>query len=194
MLALALERTDAAYRARKRNEAALDFSDLEEFAVRLLESNEAVRRETAGRFDEVLMDELQDTNRVQWKLVELVKSRLYAVGDINQSIYGFRHADPDVFEEYRSGLLAAGLHVDELRDNYRSRPQILAAVQSVLDGQPGIEPRELIAKGTFAADREPIVPAILFDGRSRDGGGQNRGMAHGGYVRIQGCRGFWCDR
>ncbi len=157
LLAAALARLDAAYRARKRRESALDFDDLEEFAVRLLESNADVRRETVARFDEVLMDELQDTNRVQWKLVELVKSRLYAVGDINQSIYGFRHADPTVFAEYRDGLLAAGSYVEELRDNYRSRPEILENVQRVLDGEAGIEPRELIAKGTFAPEQEPIV-------------------------------------
>lgn len=157
LLSTAIGRLDAAYRARKRREAAVDFSDLEEFAVALLESNDEVRNETIARFDEVLMDELQDTNRLQWRLVSLVKSRLYAVGDINQSIYGFRHADPDVFEEYRSGLLEAGLQVEELRDNYRSRPEVLAAVQRVLDGQPGIEPRELIAKGTFAPEQGPVV-------------------------------------
>ena len=70
------------------------------------------------------MDELQDTNRLQWRLVNLVRSnqaaRFFAVGDINQSIYGFRHADRTVFEEYRSELREAGLHIDELDENYRS--------------------------------------------------------------------------
>ncbi|MEO8096323.1 MAG: UvrD-helicase domain-containing protein [Acidobacteriota bacterium] len=152
-----LSRLDVEYRKRKRGESAVDFSDLEEFAVKLLESSEAVRVETVGRFDEVLMDELQDTNRVQWRLVELVKSRLYAVGDINQSIYGFRHADPEVFAEYRDSVRAQGGEIDELRGNYRSRPQILDCVSRMLDGQVGIEARELEAKGAFAEVDGPVV-------------------------------------
>ena len=121
LLREAIRRIDQQYREQKRREAVLDFSDLEEYSVRLLESHAGILFETRARFDEVLMDELQDTNPVQWKLVELVKSRLFAVGDINQSIYGFRYADPTLFAAYRDGLLDYGLTVDELRDNYRSR-------------------------------------------------------------------------
>lgn len=157
LLRVALERIDTVYRARKRSATAVDFSDLEEYAVELLETNEAVRREAVARFDEVLMDELQDTNRVQWRLVELVKNRLFAVGDINQSIYGFRHADPEVFSEYRQAVRASGGEIDELRDNYRSRPEILKAVVAALAGQEGIEPRKLIPCGTFTETRDPIV-------------------------------------
>ena len=167
LLRTALERIDTAYRARKRSEAAVDFSDLEEFAVRLLESNADVRCDTVGRFDEVLMDELQDTNRVQWRLVELVKSRLFAVGDINQSIYGFRHADPDVFAEYREAVIAAGGAVDELRDNYRSRPEILDVVAQMLDGQEGIEPRALESRGTF--EEKPGLVVERFCGTGAEG-------------------------
>ncbi len=164
LLRLALERIDQAYRARKRRETCLDFSDLEEFAVQLLESDAAVQFATRFRFDEVLMDELQDTNRVQWRLVELVKSRLFAVGDINQSIYGFRHADPGVFAEYRDGLLEAGFEIDELRDNYRSRPEILGLVSAMLSGEDGIEPRVLEARGTFTEALGPVVERLCGTG------------------------------
>ncbi|MEO5925564.1 MAG: UvrD-helicase domain-containing protein [Bryobacteraceae bacterium] len=164
LLGLAIKRIDVAYRALKRKESAVDFSDLEEFAVELLKSNPDVRTETVGRFDEVLMDELQDTNRVQWELVELVKSRLYAVGDINQSIYGFRHADPAVFAEYRDGLLQAGFSVDELRDNYRSRKGILDVVTHMLDGEPGIEHRALNAEGDFPDKPGPTVERFVATG------------------------------
>lgn len=157
LLRVAIERIDATYRARKRSAAAVDFLDLEEYAVELLETNEEVRRTTVARFDEVLMDELQDTNRLQWRLVGLVKSRLFAVGDINQSIYGFRHADPEVFSEYREAIRASGGVIDELRDNYRSRSEILTTVTDALAGQEGIEPRELIPRGTFKETRDSIV-------------------------------------
>src|SRR5262249_38968979 len=65
--------------------------------------------------------------------------------DINQSIYGFRHAEPAVFAEYRDALLAEGARIDDLRENHRSFQEILDAVSRLLDGQPGIEPRGLVA-------------------------------------------------
>ncbi len=167
LLRTALQRIDVEYRARKRGAAVLDFSDLEEFAVRLLESDVAVLFETRAKFDEVLMDELQDTNPVQWKLVEMVKSRLFAVGDINQSIYGFRYADPTLFARYRDGLREDGWQIDELRDNYRSRSPILSVVSSMLNGRPGIEHRELIARGDFAPTSDPVVERFEAHGDQR---------------------------
>jgi ATP-dependent helicase/nuclease subunit A len=157
LLRLAIARIDATYRARKRAESVVDFADLEEETVRLLESDADVRRVVAGRFDEVLMDELQDTNRLQWRLVSLIRTRFFAVGDINQSIYGFRHADPEVFTAYQ----ASGAHVDELPENYRSRAEILAAVSKTLDGCPGIEPRPLASKKQFAPIVGPVVERLV---------------------------------
>ncbi len=95
------------------------------------------------------MDELQDTNRLQWRLVNLLRTSFFGVGDINQSIYGFRYADPEVFAEYRDELRSSGAEIDELKENHRSRAEILAAVSSMLDGQPGIEPRLLEAHAEF---------------------------------------------
>src|ERR1022692_2156550 len=96
-------RFDGLYRERKRQSSALDYDDLEECAVRLLEEHPEVRRRLQNQFDQVLMDEFQDTNGQQARLLELLRppDRFYAVGDINQSIYGFRHAEPRVFRAYR---------------------------------------------------------------------------------------------
>ena len=152
LLREAVARIAAVYRERKRRDALVDFADLEEEAIRLLESMENVREETRARFDEVLMDELQDTNWLQWRLVKLISRRLFAVGDINQSIYGFRHAEPAVFEQYRNGLLKDGCAIDELRENHRSADPILQAVERALHGAEGIESRELIGtRGTGPA-------------------------------------------
>jgi ATP-dependent helicase/nuclease subunit A len=134
----------ARYRERKRRDGLLDFADLEEEAIRLLQADEAVRERTAARFDEILMDELQDTNWLQWRLVDLIRRQIFAVGDINQSIYGFRHAEPDVFEQYRDGLSRAGFAIDELRENHRSADPILEAVSRAFDGAAGMEARGLI--------------------------------------------------
>ncbi len=160
LLREAVARLDREYRETKRREASVDFADLEEIAIELLESNAALRKRIVNQFDHVLMDELQDTNRLQWKLIGLVRRHnFFAVGDINQSIYGFRHADRTVFEGYRAELREKGFKIDELKENYRSRPEILAAVTEVLEGCDGVEPRELIAK------RE----ATLRDGPAADG-------------------------
>jgi ATP-dependent exoDNAse (exonuclease V) beta subunit len=159
----ALERLDVIFRARKRQDSVLDFADLEEETIRLLESNESVRRQTQARFEYVLMDELQDTNRLQWRLVNLVRRKFFAVGDINQSIYRFRHADPSVFAEYRDSVEHAGSNVDQLNENHRSRASILETVTRAFQGQPGIEPRALIAKRSDAS-----VPVEHYVGTGDD--------------------------
>lgn len=145
LLREAVERVAAVYGSHKREQSALDFSDLEEESIRLLESDPGIRRVTTERFDEILMDEMQDTNRLQWRLVDLIRRRFFAVGDVNQSIYGFRYAEPAVFLEYRERLRQAGVSVDDLRENHRSFAPILKAVSRMLDAQPGIEARPLTA-------------------------------------------------
>jgi ATP-dependent helicase/nuclease subunit A len=161
----AVARLDREYREAKRREAAVDFADLEELAIELLESHPELRERIVNQFDHVLMDELQDTNRLQWKLIGLVRRRnFFAVGDINQSIYGFRHADRTVFEGYRAELRQQGLKIDELKENYRSRPEILAAVGHVLEGCEGVEPRELIAKREAAPKGGPVVERLVGTG------------------------------
>lgn len=139
-------RFDSLYRARKWQSGALDFGDLEESAVRLLEEHPELRRRLENQFDQVLMDEFQDTNGQQAKLLELLRSpgRFYAVGDINQSIYGFRHAEPGVFRDYRDSVARGGHRLVELVENFRSRPEILRAVETVAAGAEGIEARPLV--------------------------------------------------
>jgi ATP-dependent helicase/nuclease subunit A len=141
----AISRIDALYREKKRTEAAIDFAGLEEETIRVLEQNPEIGERTAARFDQILMDELQDTNRLQWRLMNLIRRSFFAVGDINQSIYSFRYAQPEVFAGYRAKLIDAGDAIDELLENHRSVTEILDTVSRVLDGQPGIEPRPLIA-------------------------------------------------
>ena len=178
MLRAAIARLDQRYREKKREQASLDFSDLEEETIRLLKSDPAIRRETVERFEEILLDELQDTNRLQWILIDLIRQRLFAVGDINQSIYGFRHADPAVFHEYRASLPSGG--VDELRENHRSCPEILDAVSRMLDGQDGIEPRGLTAaRGSGAA-----VERLVGRGESTEDAEENEAGLVGARIRA----------
>jgi len=157
-----LGRFDDLYRKRKQQSGGLDYDDLEEYAVGLLEENPDVRRRVQGQFDHVLMDEYQDTNGRQAKLLDLVRppGRFYAVGDINQSIYGFRHAEPREFHEYRDTVLRGGQRLVELVENFRSRPDILHVVESILDGAAGIEARPLVPGKQFPDKADPSVEIL----------------------------------
>jgi len=161
-----LECFDRIYRERKGRAGALDFADLEEFAVRLLAEHGETRARVQAQFDQILMDEFQDTNGQQARLLKLVraKDRFYAVGDINQSIFGFRHAEPQGFREYRDEVAGGGGRLVELTDNFRSRAEILSAVETVLAGAPGIEPRSLVAGREFEAPRDLCVEVMAVAG------------------------------
>ena len=157
-----LRRFDRQYRERKRQAGALDFADLEEFAVRLLVEHTETRARLQGQFDHILMDEFQDTNGQQAQLLKHVRppDRFYAVGDINQSIYGFRHAEPQGFLDYRAEVERRGRRLVNLADNFRSRPEILSAVETIVDGAPGIETRSLVAGRKFEQPR-PVCVDVL---------------------------------
>ncbi|MBI4874950.1 MAG: UvrD-helicase domain-containing protein [Acidobacteria bacterium] len=159
----AVRRIDAAWRGRKRELGALDFADLEEAAIRLLREEPALAGRVRENFDAILMDELQDTNPLQWTLVDLLRrpGRFFAVGDVNQSIFGFRHAEPAVYRRYRESVAAAGKTVHELRRNHRSRPEILEAVNAVFASAGGVEPHTLLPSDKFAPAGEPCAEILV---------------------------------
>jgi ATP-dependent helicase/nuclease subunit A len=116
---------DARYAAARRAASALDFSDLELRANRLLAEHEPLRARYAERFLHVLVDEFQDTNPLQLELLERIAGeRLFAVGDELQSIYGFRHADVRLFRTRRAALAERGATAT-LATNYRSHRELL---------------------------------------------------------------------
>jgi ATP-dependent helicase/nuclease subunit A len=128
-----LELFSARFAAAKERRAGLDFEDLQLLAVRLLEGETgAFYRE---RFEHLLVDEFQDTNRLQLQLIEALRgprTRLMVVGDELQSIYGFRHADLDVFRERRESIGADPEgEVLPLSGNFRSRPEVVGAVNAI---------------------------------------------------------------
>ncbi len=119
------------YSAAKLKKAALDFSDLELYTARLLKENPVLAREYQDFFHEVLVDEYQDVNPLQEEIITLLagERKLFAVGDIKQSIYGFRLADHTLFQRrYRSyGRETANENgqLIFLNQNFRSRKEIL---------------------------------------------------------------------
>jgi ATP-dependent exoDNAse (exonuclease V) beta subunit len=145
-----LEGFAACYHGAKERESALDFEDLQLLARDLLRDDQRVREQEAWRFRSLMVDEFQDTNRLQCEIVDLLsegpeEKELFFVGDEFQSIYRFRHADVRVFRERRaqsSGVLA-------LTRNYRSRPELLAAVNHLFSAEFGDEFQPLEAGGRF---------------------------------------------
>ena len=122
------------YAAVKERRGGLDFEDLQLLAAELLERAE-IGDAYRSRFEHLMVDEFQDTNRLQLRLVESLRgprTKLMIVGDLLQSIYGFRNADLDVFREQREKIEAepAGETI-ELSGNFRSRPEVIAAVNAL---------------------------------------------------------------
>ena len=144
-----LQRFALQYGAAKERESALDFEDLQLAARDLLRVDDAIREREQLRFRTIMVDEFQDTNRLQTELIDLIaggaEKELFTVGDEFQSIYGFRHADVKVFRERRE---AAG-EVLPLTLNYRSRPEVLAAVNHLFDVEFGDGYQPLAAASEF---------------------------------------------
>ncbi len=159
---------DAAYREAKARESGVDFEDLQLYARDLLLSSEEVREKARWRFRSVLVDEFQDTNRLQCELVDALDAEeLFFVGDEFQSIYRFRHADVEVFRERRAqsdGVLA-------LTQNYRSRPEILGVINHLFGTEFGTDYEPLVAAGRFPELAGPGVELLVTDKAAYKGGG-----------------------
>ena len=161
------------YAEAKARESALDFEDLQLEARDLLRSQPDLREREQARFRSILVDEFQDTNRLQTEIIDLLRwgyagsdggeaaaaqredpgafgagrpeTELFFVGDEFQSIYGFRHADVQVFRERRDAVE----HPLSLTLNYRSRAEVLAAVNELFGSHFGGEFQELAAAAEF---------------------------------------------
>ena len=127
-----LIRVDERLEEEKHKLSALDFADLELKALELLERPEVITR-AAERYKFFLVDEFQDTNGLQRRLLEQLalqtsrreRANLFIVGDRKQSIYGFRGADVDVFREMTETLVEAGGVSQPLLLNFRSQPPLV---------------------------------------------------------------------
>lgn len=163
----AIQKVNTRYQARKKELNAMDFDDLLVNAVRVLAEHEGPREYYQHKFRYVMVDEYQDTNPVQARLVRLLSAgtgNLLVVGDDFQSIYGWRGAD------YRNILdfpdTHPGAQVFKLVTNYRSVPGILHVANQCIAGNPEQFQKEL------RAVRGPGVKPVLA--RLQDGRHQSR--------------------
>ena len=124
-----------AYRQRKREENAFEFADISHYTIEILENFPQVRQEYQERFHEVMVDEYQDTNHIQERMLELLSNghNRFMVGDIKQSIYRFRQADPQIFNEkfHRFAQDDKEGQLILLKENFRSSSEVLDATNDV---------------------------------------------------------------
>lgn len=122
----------SAYAEEKRKNNAMDFSDLEHMTLEILR-DEQIAREYRDRFKTIIVDEYQDSNRVQEAILSRIAADgvLFYVGDVKQSIYGFRLAEPKLFlEKCRDFHGAHGTRID-LSRNFRSGKAVIDTVNRV---------------------------------------------------------------
>ena len=123
----------AAYDEQCQREGVADFTELLLRSFELLSRNEMLRRHYQARFRYILVDEFQDTNRLQYRWLKLFagpESRLFAVGDDDQSIYGFRGANVGNLAEFEKEYSKG--QVVRLEQNYRSQGNILDAANALI--------------------------------------------------------------
>lgn len=158
------------YAAAKAAASAVDFDDLELRANRLLGDHDDLRARYAERFVHVMVDEFQDTNPLQLELLERIAGdRLFTVGDELQSIYGFRHADVELFRRRRAQLADSG-GTATLATNFRSHAEILETLNVAFAPRFGHSFTPLVPGRTEPQDAPPVagprVELIVVDSRA----------------------------
>jgi ATP-dependent exoDNAse (exonuclease V) beta subunit len=159
-----LEQFELRYSQKKHEMGAMDFADLALHTRDLLKGNDAIRRRISSAFRLVMIDEFQDTNPLQLEVIRLVADgNLFVVGDENQAIYGFRDAEVALFQQEKEKARADDCLV-ELKDNFRSQPQIIRFIDHVFKREDMLLPGylELNPAAAVAGESEDCRVEILF--------------------------------
>ncbi|ABW19823.1 helicase-exonuclease AddAB subunit AddA [Alkaliphilus oremlandii] len=163
------------YTEKKTDKGIVDFNDLEHFALRIL-ANDLAAQEYREKFEYIFVDEYQDSNIVQETLIQSIKreDNLFMVGDVKQSIYRFRLADPTLFiEKYETFGTEEG-HINrriDLAKNFRSRGQVLNGVNYIFKhmmskelGEIDYDERAALYQGTeFEPIQDPSIEINLIE-------------------------------
>ena len=130
-----LKKLDNKINIYKKDNDSYEFIDIAKLAIKLLKENPLICEELKNKYKEILIDEYQDTNDLQDIFISLIaNNNLYMVGDIKQSIYRFRNANPNIFkskyEDYSKSV--SGLKID-LNKNFRSRRQVIDNINLIFN-------------------------------------------------------------
>ena len=111
------------------------YNDVSKMVISMIKGNETIRNEITNMFDEIMVDEYQDTSDIQEELISLISNNnVYMVGDIKQSIYRFRNANPYIFKNkyYNYSKNNGGIKIDLLK-NFRSRSEVLDNINLIFN-------------------------------------------------------------
>lgn len=131
-----LQELDRRFNDYKEKEELFNFTDIAKKAIKIIKENDNVRDELKNYFNEIMIDEYQDTSDIQEEFIKLIENNnVYMVGDIKQSIYRFRNANPYIFkskyDDYKNGN--HGCKID-LSKNFRSRKEVIDDINIIFNG------------------------------------------------------------
>ena len=130
-----INKFDLEFNKYKKDNDLYTFSDIALMSIKILEENNDIREELKNSFDEIMVDEYQDTSDIQEKFINLIaNNNVYMVGDIKQSIYRFRHANPYIFRNKYDNYSKeeGGIKIDLLK-NFRSRGEVLDNINLIFN-------------------------------------------------------------
>ena len=160
-----LEEFERRYDAKKREKRVIDFADMEHIAVRILKNDEAAGT-LRKRFRFIFVDEYQDTNNIQENLISRVArpDNVFRVGDVKQSIYKFRQAEPEIFERlyarYNSGSEPDGTAID-LGRNFRTNDATIKYINHVFSRvMEGYDERSMLYTGVNCPPEYDFMPEV----------------------------------
>jgi ATP-dependent helicase/nuclease subunit A len=180
-LVIAQERISASLTAR-RDRGEIDFNDTLLLAQELILNNPDVRKDLFGKLKVYVVDEFQDTDPLQWNIIRAlvaepgqpagtpIPGRLIVVGDPKQSIYRFRGADLETFENAKTLAETqwGGDNVKHLTTNFRSRPAVLDFVHHLYNTRPGILGTEFEEMAPFSQDQSKPRVFVLEGSGTKD--------------------------
>lgn len=162
-----LRRYDALYSGKKAEKNMADFGDIEHFAYEILKDDEAAAF-YRNKFKHIFIDEYQDSNVIQEALVDLIKrpNNLFMVGDVKQSIYKFRLAEPEIFQkkyrDYDSGNVPESVKID-LNKNFRSKRPIIDFINGLCGAvMDGYDDKAALYAGDIHADKSYSSPLLYL--------------------------------
>lgn len=173
------------FRQQKRARNEMDFSDYEHYALQILSAGDgAIGERYRRQFKEIMIDEYQDINRVQEAIIQALKTggesdgNLFMVGDVKQSIYKFRQADPSLFitksERFRTG--GSGRLIS-LNHNFRSRGEVLSLTNTVFEkimdrevGEISYDDTHRLVQGNYLEEAPLPSECHIIENRAEYGG------------------------
>ncbi len=173
------------YQALKSDQRVFDFADLEWQAYRLLSNEEYaayLHSRLDARYKHILLDEFQDTNPLQWSIVQAwldaygddaARPSVFIVGDPKQSIYRFRRAEPRVFTSARAMLASRGAYVLRTNQTRRNARAVVEVLNRSMQDNPIYAPQTTASSVEGDVWRLPLITEVSVDGGDEEGEGSS---------------------